>query len=87
MNNILYLVVLPLINLETGRVEQTMTLLPDRNFATEFFPEEVDGFVAMFQNRIKHLVGGHVTGYSLNKQQTPDGRIVVKVEQLLLAKG
>ncbi len=70
MNNILYLVVLPLIHLDTGRVEQTLTLLPDRSFATEFFPEEVDGYEAMFRNRIKNLVGGRVTGYSLSRQST-----------------
>ena len=81
MNNVLYLVVLPLIHMETGRVEQTLTLLPDRSFATEFFPEELEGYEAMFRNRIKYLVGGRVTGYSLSRQNTPDGRIVVKVQQ------
>jgi hypothetical protein len=81
VNNVLYLVVLPLIHMDTGRVEQTLTLLPDRNFATEFFPEEVDGYEVMFRNRIKHLVGGRVTGYSMSRQSIPNGRIVVKVEQ------
>jgi hypothetical protein len=81
MNNILYLVVLPLIHLDTGRVEQTLTLLPDKTFATEFFPDEVDGYMLMFRNRVKHLIGGHVTGYVLTKQQTANGRVVVKVEQ------
>jgi hypothetical protein len=81
MNNILYLVVLPLIHLDTGKVEQTLTLLPDRTFATEFFPDEVQGYVLMFQARIKYLTGGRVTGYSLTQQDATNGRVVVKVEQ------
>jgi hypothetical protein len=82
-SNELYLTVLPLIHLgrEFGRTEETLTLFPDKNFATQFFPDEVDGYVATFQNRIQYLTGGHVAGYEIRKEETEDGRIIVKVIQ------
>jgi hypothetical protein len=84
-NNELYLVVLPLIRLgqEFGRTEHMLTLLPDRNFATAFFPDEVDGYIATFRNRAGLLTGGHVTGYEIHPEPTDDGRIVVRVVQEL----
>ncbi len=81
MPNELYFVVLPLIHLSNGLTEQTLTLLPGRDFATEFFPEEVPGYVAMFTNRIKYLTGGHVVGYDLHQEKTSNGRVIVKVVQ------
>ena len=36
-SNELYLTVLPLIHLGNGLTEQSLTVFPDRNFATEFF--------------------------------------------------
>ena len=80
-SNELYFVVLPLIHLSNGLTEQTLTLLPNRDFATEFFPEEVDGYLAMFTNRIKYLTGGHVTGYDLHQEKTDEGRVVIRVVQ------
>ena len=48
MTNELYLTVLPIIHMGQafGLTEQVLTLFPDRNFATEFFPDEVEGYVA-----------------------------------------
>jgi hypothetical protein len=80
-SNQLYFVVLPLMSLRTGNTEQTLTLLPNRDFATEFYPDEVQAYLTMFQNRIKYLTGGHVTGYELRQEKTADGRVVVRVTQ------
>ena len=87
-SNELYLVVLPLIHISLsptlgfGLTEQTLTLLPDRNFATEFFEDEVDGYVVTFENRAnQYLSGGHVKGYEVYKERTDEGRWIVKVVQ------
>jgi hypothetical protein len=82
--NELYFSVLPQISLsmpDYGRTQQVLTLLPDKAFATAFFPDEVDTYVRVFTNREKHLIGGHVTGYTVHKESTPDGRVFVKVTQ------
>ena len=55
MPNDLYLVVLPLIHLSSGLTEQTLTLLPSKDFATEFFPNEVDGYVNDFHESGKQI--------------------------------
>ena len=66
---VLYLAVLPMIH-ATGLTEQVLTLFPSREFATEFFPEEVDGYILTFTNRAnKYLTGGHVQGYEVEKQR------------------
>jgi hypothetical protein len=87
-SNELYLVVLPLIHVSVsptlgfGLTEQTLTLMPSRDFATQFFTDEVDGYIATFENRAnKHLTGGHVKGYEIQKEPTDDGRWVVRVIQ------
>ncbi len=83
-SNELYFVVLPLIHLASdrfGRTEQVLTLVPDRNFATEFFPEEVGGYISTFENRIKLLTGGHVKGYDVQPIPAADGRVIVRVIQ------
>lgn len=83
--NDLYFVVLPLIHMGSnnyGLTEQTLTLLPDKNFATEFYPEEVQAYIDLFENRAKkYLSGGHVEGYHLQKEPTEDGRFIVRVTQ------
>jgi hypothetical protein len=59
--NELYIAVLPLIHLSVnyGLAEQTLTLFPDRNFATAFLPAEVDGYILAFESRAKkYRVGG-----------------------------
>jgi hypothetical protein len=87
-NNPLYLAVLPLVHVSNnpvlgyGLTEQTLTLFPDRNFATEFFPDEVDSYIDAFSWRAnKYLVGGHSVGYEFVKEPTEDNRIIVKVTQ------
>ncbi len=86
-SNELYLVVQPLIHLSNvpyigfGLVEQVLTLLPTKEFATEFFEDEVDGYVTTFQNRQQHITGGHVTGWDLQKIKMDNGRFIVKVTQ------
>ncbi|MGH7746548.1 MAG: hypothetical protein ACREQ5_17575, partial [Candidatus Dormibacteria bacterium] len=69
-SNELYLAVLPLIHITPtqslgfGLTEQALTLFSDKNFATEFFPDEVEGYIATFKSRADmYLTGGHVTGY------------------------
>jgi len=80
--NDLYLVVLPLIHMSSGLTEQTLTLLPDKNFATEFHQDEVQTYIDMFENRAKkYLSGGHVAGYNLETEPTEDGRFLVRVTQ------
>jgi hypothetical protein len=84
IQNKLYLSVYPQINLsnlEFGKVHQILTLMPDRNFATAFFPDEVDTYIQVFKNREKHLVGGHVIGYDITKEPSSDGRVYVRVIQ------
>jgi hypothetical protein len=83
-SNDLYLVVLPVIHLtETfGLTEQVLTLLPGREMATEFFRDDVDGYVATFKNRAnKYLTGGHVKSYDVVVENIDDKRVVVKVVQ------
>ncbi len=63
-----------------------LTLLPDEKFATGFFADEVEGYIATFQNRIKYLTGGHVKGYDVERVPQPDGRLIVKVIQNVSAK-
>jgi hypothetical protein len=79
--NTLYLAVIPTISLGSGATEQLLTMLPDRDFATEFFSDEVDNYIAMFMRRTKYFTGGHVIGYDCHKQATPSGRFVVRVTQ------
>jgi hypothetical protein len=87
LTNKLYLTILPLIHISTNQVlgfgltEETLTLFPDRNFATEFFADEVDGYIETFKNRQKYLVGGHSKGWDVHKELTADGRVIVRVTQ------
>ena len=87
-SNELYLAVLPLVHITTNQVlgygltEQVLTLFPDKSFATEFFPDEVDTYILGFESRAnKYLTGGHVTGYEFHKEQTDNGRVIVRVLQ------
>lgn len=80
-SNVLYLTVLPLIRLGTGQTEQTITLFPDINFATEFFQDEVEVYIATFESRMKFLTGGHVKDYKIFRDITEGGRVIVRVVQ------
>jgi hypothetical protein len=86
--NNLYLMILPLIhisvspNLGFGLTEQTLTLIPSKDWATQFFPDEVETYIATFENRAKlYLTGGHVKGYEIHPEPTDDGRVIVRVVQ------
>jgi hypothetical protein len=83
--NELYMAVLPLIHLTDrfGMTEQVLTLLPSKDLATEFYPDEVEGYILTFQNRAdKYLTGGHVKeGYGFHKETTEDGMVIVRVTQ------
>jgi hypothetical protein len=83
-SNELYMAVLPMVHLTDrfGLTEQFLTLFPDRSFATEFFPDEVEAYIATFERRAnQYLTGGHVTSYSFSKENTDDNRVIVKVVQ------
>jgi hypothetical protein len=82
-SNQLYLAALPLIHIGEafGRTEQVLTLFPDRNFATAFYPDDADGFIRTFQNRMASFTGGHVTGYEFIKEETTHGKVIVRVIQ------
>lgn len=86
----LYLAVLPLIHFpgssriaQAGvRAEQILTLFPDRRFATEFFPDEVEDYMENFRSAATmYLTGGHVRSYQLQTESTQTGRLIVKVTQ------
>jgi len=82
--NELYLTVLPMIHLaanQYGLTEQVITLTPMREIATEFFADEVQDYISIFERRVQYLVGGHVLGYKLHTISTESGRFVVKVVQ------
>ena len=83
--NELYLAVLPLVHLSGsnfGLTEQTLTLFPNREFATEFSPDEVDSYILTFKRRAdEYLTGGRVIAYQFEKQRTENGLFIVRVTQ------
>lgn len=82
--NELYLAVLPLVHLGSnfGLTEQTLTLFPDKDFATEFFPDEVQNYILVFQSRAdKYLTGGHSKRFEFFTEEANDGRVIVRVVQ------
>jgi hypothetical protein len=84
LDNVLYLAVLPQIVVSGpsfGRTEQILTLVPDKNFASAFFADEVDTWMQVFKNRESYFVGNHVTGYDYATEPIGDGRLYVKVIQ------
>jgi hypothetical protein len=62
-------------------VEQFMTLFPDKEFASEFFADEIDFYVDAVRWYLKPITGGHVIRYEVSTEETPDGRFIVKVVQ------
>lgn len=81
--NELYLVVMPQISLSSnpGQVDQILTLLPDKKFASEFSATDAKSYVLMFKHREKYFIGGDVIGYSYHEEATPSGRYIVRVTQ------
>jgi len=84
-DNELYLAVLPLVHYSRffagERYEEVMTLVPDRNFATEFLPNEVDRYIQTFRNAAEEKLGGPIRLYHYEKHNTADGRVYVVVMQ------
>jgi hypothetical protein len=84
IDNVLYFAVLPQIvvsGTSFGRTEQVLTLVPDKNFASAFFNEEVDTYIQVFNNRQSYFTGGRVTGYDVSKEPASDGRFYVRATQ------
>ncbi len=83
--NELYLAVLPMIRLGESPypVEEVLTLYPDKNFATNFFPDEIGFFLNLIKKRTQHLMGGHVVRYDFATEQMEDGRQIVRVTQVV----
>jgi hypothetical protein len=84
IDNVLYFAVFPQIvvsGTSFGRTEQVLTLVPDKNFASAFFTEEVESYIQVFKNRQKHITGGHVIGYDVATESASDGRVYVRATQ------
>ena len=81
--NILYLATLPLFHLGPGipRAEEVFTLYPDRDFATQFFPDELNRYKDTFKFLVQQLKGGHVIGYDFIEEDAGNGRIILQVIQ------
>jgi hypothetical protein len=58
-----------------------MTLVPDRNFATEFPPDQVDNYIQAFKNAAEEKYGGPVRVFDYVKHDAGNGRIYVAVTQ------
>jgi hypothetical protein len=84
-DKVFYLAIVPIIHMgrtNFGETEEALTLFPSREFATEFFPHEVRGYVAAFESSAKKfLTGLHVAGYDVQILPTQNGRVVVRVVQ------
>jgi hypothetical protein len=83
--NLLFVAILPIIHLgptQWGLTEQTITLVPQKEFATEFFSDEVNDYLLIIKNRAdKYLTGGHVKRYEFDTEITDDQRVVIMVRQ------
>jgi hypothetical protein len=82
----LYLAVLPLVhysrNFAGERFEEVMTLVPDRNFATEFEPNAVSVYIQTFKNAAEEKFGGPVRRFKYEPYATNEGRVYVVVTPL-----
>jgi hypothetical protein len=82
----LYLAVLPLVHYSRffsgERFEEVMTLLPNRNFATEFKPNEVDQYIDTFKSAAEEKYGGPVRRFKYDKFPADEGRVIVVVTPL-----
>jgi|HubBroStandDraft_4_1064222.scaffolds.fasta_scaffold432516_1 hypothetical protein len=67
---------------EPAQAEQIMTVFPNKEFATRFFPDEVEKYVQAFAKvASSSLTGGHVKGYEYFTEPMPDGRVIIGVVQ------
>jgi hypothetical protein len=82
-DNDLYLAVLPLVHYSRHfsgeRFEEVMTLVPDRNFATEFSPVDVDTYIQTFRNAAEEKFGGPIRRFAYTKYSTDDDHVFVVV--------
>lgn len=62
-------------------VEQLLTLYPDKEWATQFYPDEVELYIAVFRSNQPSLTGGHVKGYEIVREDGTEGRVIVRVTQ------
>lgn len=85
-DNDLYLAVLPLVHYSRHfageSFEEVMTLVPDRNFATEFSAADVDRYIQTFRNAAEEKYGGPVRRFKYEKHLAPDGHVYVVVTKL-----
>ena len=72
---------MPLIHLATGQTEQALSFFPDRNFATEFYADEVDTYLGFVSKRLQYLEGGHIKDYEGDKEDAGGGRFIIRVRQ------
>jgi hypothetical protein len=88
--NVLYLAVLPFLaipkygpwEIMVPDGQQIMTLVPDKTWATMFFPDEVDRYLNWWKGYAERgLTSAHVHGYDYLKENAPNGRVLVKVVQ------
>jgi hypothetical protein len=81
----LFIAVLPLVHYSRHfagiSYEEVMTLVPDRNLATEFRPDEVDLYVHTFREAAEEKLGGPNRRYRYSTHPTDDGRVFVVVNQ------
>ena|SRR5271163_51531 len=79
----LFIAVLPLVHYSRHfagvTYEEVMTLVPDRNFATEFQPQDVDKYIYTFREAAEEKFGGPVRKFHYSKHPTEDGRVFVVV--------
>jgi hypothetical protein len=84
LDNVLYFAVLPQIVVSGsnfGKSEQVLTLLPNKDMASAFMPDEVDTYIQIFNSRKGYFIGGQVTDYEFKKLGADGGRFYVQVTQ------
>jgi hypothetical protein len=81
----LFIAVLPLVHYSRffagASYEEVMTLVPDRNFATEFNAQDVDQYINTFREAAEEKFGGPMRVYRYSKHLADDGRVFVVVNQ------
>lgn len=79
----LYLAVLPLVHYSRffagERFEEVMTLLPERNFATEFLRNDAPLYIQTFRNAAEEKYGGPVRRFNYTAYDAGNGKVYVVV--------
>jgi hypothetical protein len=80
----LYLAVLPLVHYSRffsgERFEEVMTLVPDRNFATEFPVDEAPIYIQTFRNAAEEKHGGPVRRFNYDAYDAGNGKVYIVVK-------